>query len=205
MKILDKAADTGKIVDIEERFGSLALDIIGRAVFDYDFNSTCDESPVVKAAISTLKETEHRAMTPFPYWNIPFATDIVPRQVKFKKDMALLNDRLNACIKGALQTAKKEDTEALQNRDYTSIEDPSMIRFMVDMRDEDVTSTQLRDDLMTMLIAGHETTASALTWAIFELAQNPELLARVQAEVDEWLPDPDKLPTLDTVRNLELT
>merc|ERR1719191_1506494 len=97
-KYLDKAADAGTTVDVEERLGSLALDIIGRAIFDYDFNSTNDESPVVKAAISTLKEAEHRSMTPFPYWNIPFATDIVPRQVEFKKNIALLNGKLNECI-----------------------------------------------------------------------------------------------------------
>ena len=38
---------------MEERFGSLALDIIGRSVFNYDFESTVDTSPVVKAAIET--------------------------------------------------------------------------------------------------------------------------------------------------------
>lgn len=204
-KYLDEAAATGKTVDVEERLGSLALDIIGRAIFDYDFNSTSDESPVVKAAISTLKEAEHRSMTPLPYWNIPFATDIVPRQVKFKKNMALLNDRLDACIKKALENRKEEDVEALQNRDYAAMENPSMLRFMVDMRDEDVTSNQLRDDLMTMLVAGHETTASALTWAIFELVQQPTLLARLQAEVDQELPTDDSLPTLDILRKLKLT
>lgn len=144
-------------------------------------------------------------MTPLPYWNIPFATDIVPRQVKFKKNMALLNDRLDACIKKALENRKEEDVEALQNRDYAAMENPSMLRFMVDMRDEDVTSNQLRDDLMTMLVAGHETTASALTWAIFELVQQPTLLARLQAEVDQELPTDDSLPTLDILRKLKLT
>jgi cytochrome P450 len=41
------------------------------------------------------------------------------------------------------------------------------------MRGEESTSVQLRDDLMTMLIAGHETTAAVLTWAMFELSQQP--------------------------------
>ena len=38
--------------------------------------------------------------------------------------------------------------------------DPSLLRFLVDMRDADLDDRQLRDDLMTMLIAGHETTAA---------------------------------------------
>eukprot|EP00746_Dinoflagellata_sp_MGD_P076692 gnl/MRDRNA2_/MRDRNA2_308578_c0_seq1.p1 gnl/MRDRNA2_/MRDRNA2_308578_c0~~gnl/MRDRNA2_/MRDRNA2_308578_c0_seq1.p1 ORF type:complete len:291 (-),score=52.68 gnl/MRDRNA2_/MRDRNA2_308578_c0_seq1:20-892(-) len=115
-----------------------------------------------------------------------------------------MNNRLDQCIQAALSNRKEEDVEALQNRDYASMENPSMLRFMVDTRDVDVTCTQLRDDLMTMLIAGHETTASALTWAIFELTQQPELLKRVQAEVDRYLPEADTLPTLDTIRDLEL-
>lgn len=51
------------------------------------------------------------------------------------------------------------------------MENPSLLRFLVDMRGEDTTSRQLRDDLMTMLIAGHETTAAVLTWAMFELVR----------------------------------
>jgi cytochrome P450 family 97 subfamily B polypeptide 3 len=60
------------------------------------------------------------------------------------------------------------------------VEDASLLRFLVDMRGEEATNKQLRDDLMTMLIAGHETTAAVLTWALFEVAQNPTLLAKVQ-------------------------
>ncbi len=43
------------------------------------------------------------------------------------------------------------------------MKDPSLLRFLVDMRGEDAEDKQLRDDLMTMLIAGHETTAAVLT------------------------------------------
>ncbi len=46
------------------------------------------------------------------------------------------------------------------------VKDPSLLRFMVDLRGADPTDKQLRDDLMTMLIAGHETTAAVLTWGL---------------------------------------
>ena len=42
---------------------------------------------------------------------------------------------------------------------------------------------QLRDDLMTMLIAGHETTAAVLTWTVYCLSQHPQYLQRLQQEV----------------------
>jgi cytochrome P450 len=46
-----------------------------------------------------------------------------------------------------------------------------------------ITSKQLRDDLMTMLIAGHETTAAVLTWTLHCLAERPDVLKRLQQEV----------------------
>jgi Cytochrome P450 len=48
---------------------------------------------------------------------------------------------------------------------------------------------------MTMLIAGHETTAAVLTWATFELAQAPHILKQAQEEVDRVLGD--RRPTLE--------
>ena len=74
------------------------------------------------------------------------------------------------------------------------VTDPSLLRFLVDLRGEDVTGKQLRDDLMTMLIAGHETTAAVLTWSVFCLTQNPSIMATLQAEVDTVLGD--RAPTL---------
>ncbi len=44
---------------------------------------------------------------------------------------------------------------------------------------EEVSSTQLRDDLLSMLVAGHETTGSALTWTLYLLVNNPDKLAKV--------------------------
>jgi len=205
----DKLAKDGSTVsaaqctDLEERFGSLALDIIGRAVFNYDFESVDKTSPVVKAAIETLREAEHRSMTPAPYWKIPGAYQVVPRQVAFKQNMELVNSELNKAIAECLNDRTAMEVEELENRDYESMANPSLLRFLVDMRGEDTTTTQLRDDLMTMLIAGHETTASALTWALFELVQNPALLQEVRAEIDSVIGDGRK-PTLEDVEKMEL-
>ena len=93
--------------------------------------------------------------------------------------------------------------EALQARDYSKIKDPSLLRFLVDSRGEDISNKQLRDDLMTMLIAGHETTAAVLTWTLFSLAQAPQALARLEREIDEVLGD--RVPTLDDIKALPYT
>ena len=46
-----------------------------------------------------------------------------------------------------------------------------------------VSSQQLRDDLMTLLIAGHETTAAVLTWTLHCLVQHPKFIGQLQKEV----------------------
>jgi cytochrome P450 len=65
---------------------------------------------------------------------------------------------------------------------------------------EGLTDRQIRDEVVTIFLAGHETTASALTWSWYLLAQHPEAQKRLHAELDEVLggrpPTPDDLPCL---------
>lgn len=67
--------------------------------------------------------------------------------------------------------------------------------------DIDIDNKQLRDDLMTMLVAGHETTAAVLTWALFELTKNPDILRRAREEIDEIVGD--RNPTLDDIKAMK--
>ncbi|MFT3713869.1 MAG: cytochrome P450 [Archangium sp.] len=59
---------------------------------------------------------------------------------------------------------------------------------------------QLRDEVLNIFIAGHETTANLMTWATYLLAKNPDVRARVEAEVktvlENRMPEPDDLPKL---------
>ena len=63
-----------------------------------------------------------------------------------------------------------DEEEAEFHEEYVNAEDPSILRFLLAAGDE-VSSKQLRDDLMTMLIAGHETSAAVLTWTTYLLSQ----------------------------------
>ncbi|KAL9328781.1 hypothetical protein ACSQ67_003784 [Phaseolus vulgaris] len=194
-------------LDLEAEFSSLALDIIGLGVFNYDFGSVTKESPVIKAVYGTLFEAEHRSTFYIPYWKIPLARWIVPRQRKFHADLKVINTCLDELIANAKESRQETDVEKLQQRDYLnlkvyrSFQDASLLRFLVDMRGADVDDRQLRDDLMTMLVAGHETTAAVLTWAVFLLAQNPSKMKKAQAEVDSVLGA--EKPTFESLKNLQ--
>jgi cytochrome P450 len=189
------------IVDMEERFCSITLDIIGKSVFNFDFGSTTKESPVIKAVYRVLREAEHRSSSFIPYWDLPYADQWMGGQVEFRKDMTMLDDILADLINRAVSSRKEASVEELEERDNS--EDASLLRFLVDMRGEDLTSSVLRDDLMTMLIAGHETTAAMLTWTLFELSQgDPGMLKEVQAEVRTVLKGKDK-PDYDDIVAME--
>jgi cytochrome P450 len=63
-----------------------------------------------------------------------------------------------------------------------------MMSILLQARDEEgkpMTDQELRDELMTLLVAGHETTATALAWAFYLLLRHPKELARLEAEIEE--------------------
>lgn len=180
--IADLDARGNKPVEMEERFCSVTLDIIGKAVFNYDFGSVTKQSPIIKSVYRVLREAEHRSSSFIPYWNLPYADKWMGGQVEFSNDMGMLDDILADLINRAVETRQEATVEELEERENS--DDASLLRFLVDMRGEDLTSKVLRDDLMTMLIAGHETTAAMLTWTMFGLvSEEPDLLKEIQAEV----------------------
>lgn len=82
-----------------------------------------------------------------------------------------------------------------------------LLDMLVEARDEEtdegMTDQQLRDEVMTIFLAGHETTATALGWTFYLLSKHPDARRRVQAEVAEVLGDRD--PTWDDLPKLAYT
>ena len=56
---------------MENFYSRYALDIIGKAVFNYDFDSLTTDDPVIKAVYTVLREAEYRSVTFIPYWKVP--------------------------------------------------------------------------------------------------------------------------------------
>jgi beta-ring hydroxylase len=80
---LERATGGGAVaVDMENQYSRLGLDIIGKAVFNYDFDSLSKDDAIISAVYTALQEAEHRSLCPLPYWKLPFATELVPRQVR---------------------------------------------------------------------------------------------------------------------------
>ncbi|XP_055834619.1 protein LUTEIN DEFICIENT 5, chloroplastic [Solanum dulcamara] len=199
-KKLDVAASDGEDVEMESLFSRLTLDIIGKAVFNYDFDSLTVDTGIVEAVYTVLREAEDRSTAPIPVWELPIWKDISPKLKKVNAALKLINDTLDDLI--ALCKRMVDEEELQFHEEYMNEKDPSILHFLLASGDE-VSSKQLRDDLMTMLIAGHETSAAVLTWTFYLLSKEPSVMAKLQDEVDSVLGD--RFPTIEDLKKLRYT
>jgi cytochrome P450 len=109
--------------------------------------------------------------------------------------------KINAALTGLVQRFKTE-AAAKGNADRKDL-----LSILMAMRDENgqpMSDAFLRDNILTMFFAGHETTANTLSWAFYYLAQNPSLLKELQKEVDGVLAG-QRLPKVEDLPNLPFT
>ncbi|PWA60478.1 cytochrome P450 superfamily protein [Artemisia annua] len=191
----------GTAVNMEEQFSQLTLDVIGLAVFNYNFDSLTSDSPVIESVYTALKEAEARSTDLLPYWKagIDALCKIIPRQIKAQQAVTIIRETVEELILKCKEMVEKEG-EKINDEDYVNDADPSILRFLLASREE-VTSQQLRDDLLSMLVAGHETTGSVLTWTAYLLSKDPSSLVKAQEEVDRVLQG--RPPTYEDIKNLK--
>ncbi|TYH47373.1 hypothetical protein ES332_D11G407400v1 [Gossypium tomentosum] len=196
---LQPFAFDGTAVNMEEKFSQLTLDVIGLSVFNYNFDSLTTDSPVIDAVYTALKEAELRSTDILPYWKISALCKIVPRQIKAEKAVTVIRKAVEELIVKCKEIVEKEG-ERINEEEYVNDADPSILRFLLASREE-VSSLQLRDDLLSMLVAGHETTGSVLTWTLYLLSKDPSALVKAQQEVDRVLEG--RNPTYEDIKDLK--
>lgn len=176
----------GGPIDIREQMTGLALGVLGRSLLEADlgvfenladaFESVQDQAIFEMMSLSTI-----------PTW-VP-----LPKQLKFRKARAEL-DRIVAQLaaeRAAHPTPAGDDilTRLLEAAGHNT-SDPAA-------------RERMRDDLVTLLLAGHDTTASTLSWAFWLLDQHPDVWQNVHDEAVSVLGD--RTPTLEDLYQLKYT
>ena len=167
------AHPAGTPVDVDAAMMTTTLAIVGRTLFNADLRAEAGD--LVPAVLTALDFIVYRAQTPLA-WPLAVPT---PRHLRFRAALR----RLDAAVAGLSQTR-----QAALAAGQTPPDD--LLQMLLEARDEagqPMTPRQLRDEIITLLIAGHETVASALTWTWHLLAQHPAVESRLHAELDEVL------------------
>lgn len=157
-------ADGPAIIDIDQAMMELALKITGAALFG--INLEADAREITEATLVALHGVIARAQNPLPF---PLAVP-TPGNVRMNRAVK----RLDRAVQSILDMrAKNMLPEGAPIRD--------MLDVLLDL-DEPLTAQQLRDEIVTFIVAGHETVASALTWAWDLLGRNADVRDRLGAD-----------------------
>lgn len=168
-KMADEWRD-GVELDVSKEMMRLTLQIVGATLFSANVEDEADE---VGKAMTDLVEL-------FDYLLLPFAELLeklpLPHSNRFRK----AKSSLDAIIYGIINERRK-----------TGAETGDLLSMLLLAQDEDdggrMDDKQIRDECLTLFLAGHETTANALTWAWYLLSQNPEAEAKFHEEIDAVL------------------
>ena len=162
-------------IDVPDQMTRLTLDTIALCGFAYRFNSFYQREmhPFVEAMVRALAEAGHRAK------RIPLQTQLMVRtQRQYQADIHLMHEVTREVIARRRELAPGEAPRDLLGLMLTA-RDP--------LTGEGLDDENIRHQLVTFLIAGHETTSGLLSFALHFLLRHPEVMERAREEVDRVL------------------
>jgi cytochrome P450 len=174
----------GATIDVAHDMMRLTLGIVGETLFGTDVES---RAPEVGRALTAVMQTFWMTMLPFfdRLERLP-----IPALARGRRARADLDRIIYGMI--AERRRRPEDRGDLL----------SMLLMAQDLEGDGtgMTDRQVRDEAMTIFLAGHETTANALSWTWYLLGEHPEIEARMHEEIDRVLGG--RLPTMDDLPRL---
>ncbi len=184
LKMLD-SWQAGATIRIDREMMKLTLGIACKTLFDTDVSGDAERVGVLLADVLDITNERFSSVVNLPKW-IP-----TPKRAR----TARLIGELDAIIQRFIDQRRKngEDRGDLL----------SMLMLAEDENGEHMSDKQLRDEVMTLFFAGHETTANTLTWAWYLLSQHPEARTKLWQEVDSVLEG--RAPTLADLSKLPYT
>jgi cytochrome P450 len=185
---LRDAWQPGEAIDIASQMMQLALQVVARTLFNTDVTSDVLQ---INDQVNVIMEL-YNFLIALPraeaYLNWP-----IPGLIRFRRARAKLDKVVQRMI-------AEHRADGVDRGDLLSM--------LLASRDEEsdhsgMTDEQIRDEVLTIFLAGYETVANALTWTWYLLSQNPEAEARMFAEIAEVLQG--RLPTLEDMPRLRYT
>ncbi len=178
-------------IDVPADMTRLTLDTIGLCGFDYRFNSFYREEPhpFIVAMVRALGESLEQLH------RLPVQNRLrVHSRQQMNDDIALMNELVDRIIRERRASGDTASRHDLLDHMLAGVDKDT---------GEGLDDINVRYQIITFLIAGHETTSGLLSFALYFLLKHPDVLARAYDEVDRVLgPDPRALPTYAQVTKL---
>ncbi|HEX5157010.1 MAG TPA: cytochrome P450 [Ktedonobacterales bacterium] len=179
------AIGSGRPLDIPQEMSRLTLSIVCKALFGTDLPAEALER--VSRALTTVNHLLAEAF---------YLPGILSLPTPQRHRLRAARRELHAVV----------DT-IIQQRRESGEERGDLLAMLLDARDAEtgvgMSNQQLRDEILTLLLAGHETTANTLSWTFYLLAQHPDTVANLQAEYRDIMQG--RLPKMDDLPQLPLT
>ncbi len=181
-----QATGNGATVDMSQEMMRLTLGIVGKALFAADVEG---EAAEIGQALTEALHSVNRLLLPGGE-----LAEKLPLAANQRAEQAM--QRLNATV-----------YRMIEERRASAEDRGDLLSMLLAAQDEEsgqgMSDEQVRDEAMTLFLAGHETTANALTWTWYLLAQNPAEERQLHAELDRVLAG--RQPTMDDLPNLPYT
>lgn len=190
----------GQVIDASRETTRIAMSVAGKTLFDADTFSEADElGAAMTTALNWVNEQTSSAslivmarlktllLRVSPY--LPAATKpLVDRASDALLHPILWPGKRTDDLKAALAVLEARVERMIADRRSAAEPPGDLLTQLLNVRDDvdgsGMSDKQVRDEILTLFIAGHETTASGLAWALYLLARNPDAYAKAQAEVD---------------------
>lgn len=168
--------------DLNDDMTALTLRVVSRALFGHDVSP--DDISTVARAMHTFQRS---LSSPdfLPAW-VP-----LPSRRRLARDVTALDQLMHRLIRERMRASNGDGNGHGHRKERRDL-----LQMLVDAVDTEgggskLSVEEVRDQLVTLFLAGHETTAHALSWTFYCLAQNPEVERRLHRELDEVLGDRD--------------
>ena len=173
----------GAVRDVHQDMMTLTQRIIMKVLFDVDVLENADEASKAFDAMMQAIGAEMKGPEAVLPKFVP-----TPSRAHMQEGVNYINGLL-------MEMIEKRRAEGSDKHD--------LLTMLMDARDDEdqpMSTTQLLDEIRSLYLAGHETTATTLSWTWYLLSRSPEAYARLEAEIDEVLQG--RAPTADDVQRL---
>jgi cytochrome P450 len=177
----------GETLDISQEMMRLTLAIVGKTLFDTDVEAEADEIGEALTAVMEL----------FDFLLLPFSELLEKFPLPYVRRFQKAKERLDATIYRIIEERRRSNEDR-----------GDLLSMLLSARDEEgdggqMSDEQVRDEVMTLFLAGHETTANLMTWTWYLLSQHAEVERKLHEELDAVLGG--RQPTVEDVPRLRYT